>query len=87
MADFVRTRHLISGQIAEVPVEIFNHAVLGEFLEEVSEDAKPYFDGMYAPREQGDKEVAVYDELDEPVDEPVDEDFDFDLDFDPDKED
>lgn len=79
MADTVRTRHLISGQIAEVPVEIFEHADLGPWLEEVADDAKPYVPGFYAPREPGTEEVVGYDEFDSDLDEYFD--------IDPDKED
>lgn len=48
MADTVRTRHRISGQIDEnTPRHVAEHAVLGKNLEIVSDDAKPYVPELY----------------------------------------
>lgn len=47
----IRARHTVSGQIAEVPEHIFNHDVLGRYLEEVGESDKPYVPELHIPRE------------------------------------
>jgi hypothetical protein len=46
----IRARHTVSGVIAEVPEDIFNHDVLGEYLERVEEDAKPLVPELHKPR-------------------------------------
>lgn len=55
MADIqksVRTRHTVSGVIDEsTPVHIFEHPVLGKYLERVDERAKPYVAELHTPRE------------------------------------
>lgn len=45
----IRARHTVSGQIAEVHEDIFNHDILGKYLERVDEDAKPYLPEMHKP--------------------------------------
>lgn len=51
MAETVRTRHKISGQIDEhTPVHIANHPVLGKNLEIVGPDVKPYLPEMHKPK-------------------------------------
>lgn len=52
----ILTRHTVSGVISEVDEDIYNHDVLGQYLERVDEDAKPYLAEMHRPR------VAVPDE-------------------------
>lgn len=48
MAETVRTRHKISGQIDEnTPRHIAEHEVLGEYLEIVGPDAKPFLPEMH----------------------------------------
>jgi hypothetical protein len=47
MTDLIRARHTVSGKIAEVPRNIFEHDVLGAYLEEVGPDAKPYLPEMH----------------------------------------
>lgn len=58
----IRARHKISGQIAEVHEDIFNHDVLGKHLERVDEDAKPYLPEMHKPPVPADRKVVVPDE-------------------------
>ena len=44
----LRTRHAVSGAIDEAtPRNIFEHEVLGKYLEEVGPDAKPYLPEMH----------------------------------------
>lgn len=51
MADTVRTRHDISGQIDEnTPRHIAEHKVLGRHLQIVGPDAKPYLPEMHKPK-------------------------------------
>lgn len=50
MENYVRARHTVSGKIAEVPLSIFNHDILGKYLEEVGEDDKPYVPELHTPR-------------------------------------
>lgn len=51
MADTVRTRHKISGQIDEnTPRHIAEHPILGRHLEVVGPDAKPYLPEMHKPK-------------------------------------
>lgn len=57
----IRARHTVSGQIAEVHEDIFNHDVLGKYLERVDEDAKPRLPEMHKPT-VADREVAIPDE-------------------------
>jgi hypothetical protein len=46
--DTVRTRHRISGVIDEnTPIHIAEHPVLGEYLEVVGPDAKPFLPEMH----------------------------------------
>lgn len=62
MTDLIRARHTISGVIAEVPANIFNHFVLGKYLEEVGPDAKPYLPEMHRvslPANPTEDEIAV----------------------------
>lgn len=62
MTDLIRARHTVSGVIAEVPESIFNHDVLGAYLEEVGPDAKPYLPEMHRvslPNDPTDDEIAV----------------------------
>lgn len=48
MAETVRTRHKISGQIDEnTPRHIAEHEVLGEYLEIVGPDEKPFLPEMH----------------------------------------
>lgn len=47
----IRARHTVSGVIAEVPEDIFNHDDLGKYLERVDEDAKPLVPELHKPRE------------------------------------
>ncbi len=47
----IRARHTVSGQIAEVHEDVFNHEVLGKYLERVDEDAKPLLPEMHKPAE------------------------------------
>lgn len=48
LTDFVRTRHRVSGKIDEAtPRHIAEHEVLGEHLEIVGPDAKPYLPEMH----------------------------------------
>lgn len=48
MADTVRTRHEISGQIDEnTPRHILEHPVLGRHLQVVGPDVKPYLPEMH----------------------------------------
>jgi len=48
MADTVRTRHLISGQIDEnTPRHVAEHPILGKHLQIVDSDAKPYVPELY----------------------------------------
>lgn len=47
MSDLIRARHTVSGKIAEVTPDIFNHEILGAYLEEVGPDAKPYLPEMH----------------------------------------
>lgn len=47
----IRARHTVSGQIAEVHEDVFNHEVLGKYLERVDEDAKPLLPEMHKPTE------------------------------------
>lgn len=55
----IRTRHTISGKIAEVPEHIYNHDILGRYLEAVPEDAKPYLPLTHKPREADRDAVQV----------------------------
>lgn len=41
------TRHTISGKIEEVPQHLVDHPVLGQYLEVVDEDAKPFAEGLF----------------------------------------
>ena len=51
MAETVRTRHKISGQIDEnTPVHIAEHEILGKHLDIVGPDAKPYLPEMHKPK-------------------------------------
>lgn len=51
MAETVRTRHKISGQIDEnTPVHIAEHEVLGKYLEIVGPDVKPYVPELHKPK-------------------------------------
>lgn len=62
MTDLIRVRHTISGQIAEVPANIVDHFVLGQYLEKVGPDAKPYLPEMHRvslPAEPTEDEIAV----------------------------
>lgn len=62
MTDLIRARHTVSGVIAEVPANIFNHFVLGKYLEEVGPDAKPYLPEMHRvtlPANPTEDEIAV----------------------------
>ena len=48
LSEFVRTRHRVSGAIDEAtPRHIAEHEVLGEHLEIVGPDAKPYLPEMH----------------------------------------
>lgn len=47
MTDLVRARHKVSGQIAEVPESFLRHDTLGQYLEEVGPEAKPYLPEMH----------------------------------------
>jgi len=47
MTDLIRARHTVSGRIEEVPQNIFEHEVLGKYLEEVGPEAKPYLPEMH----------------------------------------
>lgn len=62
----IRARHTVSGQIAEVHEDIFNHDVLGKYLERVDEDAKPYLPEMHKPAEAdkvpAERKIVVPDE-------------------------
>lgn len=52
MADTVRTRHTISGQIDEnTPRHIAEHPVLGLHLQVVGPDTKPYLPEMHKPKD------------------------------------
>lgn len=52
MADFVRTRHTVSGVIdLNTPIHIYNHVELGKYLELVGEDDKPFVPELHKPRE------------------------------------
>lgn len=57
----IRVRHTVSGQIAEVPEHIFNHDILGRYLEEVDESAKPYVPELHTPRQADDFEEVEID--------------------------
>lgn len=62
MTDLIRARHTISGVIAEVPANIFDHFELGKYLEEVGPDAKPYLPEMHRvslPANPTEDEIAV----------------------------
>lgn len=62
MTDLIRARHTVSGKIAEVPRDIFEHSVLGAYLEEVGPDAKPYLPEMHRvslPQNPTDDQIAV----------------------------
>lgn len=51
MADTVRTRHAISGQIDEnTPRHVAEHPVLGRHLQVVGPDAKPFLPEMHKPK-------------------------------------
>lgn len=62
MTDLIRVRHKISGAIAEVPANIVNHFVFGQYLEEVGPDAKPYLPEMHRvnlPESPTEDEIAI----------------------------
>jgi hypothetical protein len=62
MTDLIRVRHKISGAIAEVPENIVNHFVFGQYLEEVGPEAKPYLPEMHRvshPKDPTEDEIAV----------------------------
>lgn len=62
MTDMIRARHTVSGVIAEVPREVFEHVVLGKYLEEVGPDAKPYLPEMHRvtlPANPTDDQIAA----------------------------
>lgn len=51
MAETVRTRHRLTGQIDEnTPRHLAEHEVLGKHLEIVDENAKPYLPEMHKPK-------------------------------------
>ena len=53
----VHTRHTISGVIKDVPVSIYEHEILGKYLEIVPEDAKPFLPEMHrVPTEKDEAE-------------------------------
>lgn len=41
------TRHTITGKIEDVPQNLVDHPVLGQYLEVVDEDAKPFAEGLF----------------------------------------
>lgn len=61
MADTVRTRHAISGQIDEnTPRHVAEHPVLGRHLQVVGPDAKPFLPEMHKPKvDQPDEKVQL----------------------------
>ena len=61
----IRTRHTVSGQIADTPEEIANHVVLGRYLEPVEADDKPYLPIMHKPREAEMVEVHTLEDADD----------------------
>lgn len=47
----IRTRHTVSGVIdPNTPEHVFEHPVLGKYLERVGEDAKPFLPELHKPR-------------------------------------
>lgn len=58
----IRALHTISGKISEVDESIFNHDVLGRYLERVDEDAKPLVPEMHKPREADKTDAPKKDE-------------------------
>lgn len=67
--NLVHVRHTVSGQIADVPQHIYDHDVLGAYLEIVDEDAKPFVPELHNAR-TADKSVDVFqgkDHSDEPA--------------------
>lgn len=68
MADTVRTRHKISGQIDEnTPRHVAEHPVLGRHLEVVGPDVKPFLPEMHKPKIE-EKKVALPVDVDRPSD-------------------
>lgn len=69
MADTVRTRHKVSGVIEEhTPLHIVTHSVLGEHLEVVGPEAKPFVPEMHkAPKEPKTEIVALREPPVEPL--------------------
>lgn len=62
MTDLIHARHTVSGQIVDVPENIFNHEVLGAFYEEVGQDAKPFLPEMHRaslPKNPTAEQIAV----------------------------
>ena len=62
MTDLIRVRHTVSGVIAEVPKNIFEHEILGAYLEEVGPEAKPYLPEMHRtslPKNPTEDQIAV----------------------------
>lgn len=62
MTDLIRVRHTISGVIAEVPANIVDHFVFGQYLEKVGPDAKPYLPEMHRvslPADPTDDQISV----------------------------
>lgn len=58
MADTVRTRHNISGQIDEnTPRHIAEHPILGRHLEIVGPGVKPYLPTLHRPKVDGVNEA------------------------------
>ena len=53
-----RTRHTVSGVIDEnTPEHIVNHPILGQYLEVVGEDVKPFLPEMHKPTKAEPEEV------------------------------
>lgn len=83
MTKKIRTRNTVSGQIGEVPAHYLEHPVLGRFLVEVDEDAKPVKPELNQPQDAegnrlGDdakpvekKRTRAPKKEDEPKDEPA----------------
>lgn len=66
------TRHTISGKIEEVPQHLVDHPVLGQYLEVVDEDAKPFAEGLFlsgTKEERAESRTATNDSkvLEEPL--------------------
>lgn len=45
----VKAIHTITGLTAWLPKRVVDHAILGQYLVEVADDAKPYADGLFKP--------------------------------------